>query len=371
MPSTFAIMKPTIAIVFTSLFLVAPANQAAEPSAAQPAPLEGDFVLKDFKFKSGETLPKLRIHYRTIGTPRKDAQGVVRNAVLALHGTTGNGGSLVVPSFAGVLCGPGGLLDAARYYVIFPDGIGHGKSSKPSDGLHARFPKYTYDDMVLAQYRLLNEGLGVKHLRLVIGTSMGGMHTWVWGETYPDFMDALMPLASAPVEIAGRNRVWRKMIIDAICNDPGWKEGEYTSPPRAMETVSDLMTIMGSAPLEMHRQASARDAADRLARTGERRMRNADANDVLYAFEASREYNPAPRLEQIKAPLVAVNSADDQINPPELGILEREIKKVPRGKYVLLPISEATRGHGSHTIANLWKQHLDELLKESEPAAGR
>ncbi len=263
---------------------------------------------------------------------------------------------------------PAAFWTQARYYIIFPDGIGHGKSSKPSDGLHARFPKYTYDDMVLAQYRLLNEGLGVNHLRLVIGTSMGGMHSWVWGETYPDFMDALMPLASAPVEIAGRNRVWRKMIIDAIRNDPAWNNGDYTTPLRAMEAASDVMAIMGSAPLHMHEEAPTRDAADRMARASENRMRSVDANNVMYAFEASREYNPAPLLGKIKAPLVAVNSADDQINPPELGILEREIKKVPRGKFVLIPISTATRGHGSHTIAKLWERDLEELLQESEPA---
>ncbi len=351
-----------ILLILSALFI------GSEQSAATyPPPVEGDFVLKDFKFKSGETLPELRLHYHTIGAPRKDSHGVVRNAVLALHGTTGSGNSLIVPSFAGELCKPGGLLDAARYYIIFPDGIGHGKSSKPSDGLHARFPKYTYDDMVLAQYRLLNEGLGVNHLRLVIGTSMGGMQSWVWGETYPDFMDALMPLASAPVEIAGRNRVWRKMIIDAIRNDPGWNNGDYTSPLRAMETVSDVMAIMGSAPLHMHEEAPTRDAADRLSRAAENRMRGIDPNDVMYAFEASREYNPAPRLGKIKTPLIAVNSADDQINPPELGILEREIKKVPRGKFVLIPISAATRGHGSHTIAKLWERDLEELLRASEP----
>jgi homoserine O-acetyltransferase len=335
-------------------------------AAEYPPPVEGDFVLKDFKFKSGETLRELRIHYRTIGTPQKDAKGVVGNAVLALHGTTGNGGSLIVPTFAGELCKTGGVLDASRYYIIFPDGIGHGKSSKPSDGLHAKFPKYTYDDMVTAQYRLLNDGLGVNHLRLVIGTSMGGMHAWVWGEMYPDFVDALMPLASAPVEIAGRNRVWRKMIIDAIRNDPGWNNGEYKTQPRALETVSDIMTLMGGAALHMHNEAPTRDAADRLARAGENRMQKADANDVLFALDASREYNPDPLLSKIKVPLVAVNSADDEINPPELGIMEREIKKVPRGRYVLIPISDSSRGHGSHTVAKLWDSELEKLLHESE-----
>ncbi len=361
-------MKPTVtkttALIRIGVFLVL----AALPAAAgdYPAPVEGDYIVKDFRFQSGETLPELKLHYRMIGTPRKDAHGIVRNVVLALHGTTGNGASLLVPSFAGVLFAPGGLLDASRYCIVLPDAIGHGQSSKPSDGLHARFPQYTYDDMVRAQYQLLTEGLGINHLRLVMGTSMGGMHTWVWGERYPDFMDALMPLASAPVQISGRNRMWRKMIMDAIRTDPGWNNGDYTAQPRGMITVADIMSLMGSAPLQMQQQAPTRDTADRLARTAEGRARGLDANDVLYAFNASRDYDPSPMLDKIQAPLVAVNSADDEINPPELGILEREIKKVPHGRYVLIPISDATRGHGSHTIANLWKDDLAALLKESE-----
>jgi homoserine O-acetyltransferase len=329
-----------------------------------PAAVEGDYTIRDFKFHSGESIGELKLHYYTIGNPS------ATNAVLVMHGTGGTGKSFSSAGFGGELFGEGQPLDAAKFFIIMPDAIGHGKSSKPSDGLHAHFPHYCYHDMVTADYRLLTEHLGVKHLRLVMGTSMGAMHTWVWGEMYPDFMDALMPLASAPVEIAGRNRVWRKMIIDAIRNDPGWNNGDYTSPPRAMEAVSDIMTIMGSAPLHMHQEAPTRDAADRLAHTGENRMHNADANDVLYAIEASREYNPAPLLNKIKAPLIAVNSADDEINPPELGILEREIKKVPRGKFVLIPISDATRGHGSHTVAKLWKRDLEELLRESEPEKG-
>jgi homoserine O-acetyltransferase len=332
-----------------------------------PAPVEDDFIVRDFHFKSGETLPELRLHYRTIGTPVKDPSGIVRNAVLILHGTGGTGQQFLRDEFSGALFGPGQLLDATRYFIILPDGIGHGKSSKPSDGLHARFPRYTYDDMVLAHYRLLTEKLGVNHLRLVMGTSMGGMQTWVWGETYPDFMDALMPLASLPIEIAGRNRMQRKMVIDAIRNDPEWMNGEYKSQPRGVITANYILTIMGSSPLQMQTQAPTREAADRLFEQRIKAlMAQTDANDMLYQFESSREYNPRPNLEKIIAPLVAINSADDEINPPELGIMEREIKSVKRGRFILLPITDKTRGHGTHTIASIWQQYLAELLAESK-----
>jgi homoserine O-acetyltransferase len=338
------------------------------PAADYPAPQEGDFVLPNFRFRSGQTLPELRMHYRTIGAAKKDDRGVVRNAVLVLHGTGGSGVSLLRPSFAEVLFGPGGFLDASRYYVILPDGIGHGRSSKPSDGLHARFPHYNYDDMVLAQYRLLTEKLGVHHLRLVMGTSMGGMHTWVWGETYPDFMDALLPLASLPVEIAGRNRMQRRMIIDAIRNDPEWNNGDYEKQPRGLVTAVDLLILMGSSPLQMQKAAPTREAADKLLEEQVRtRMKGLDANDLLYQVDASRDYNPAPGLGRIKAPLLAVNSADDEINPPELGILEREIKRVPRGRSILIPISDRTRGHRTHSYAEIWKRYLAELLQASQP----
>ncbi len=292
---------------------------------------------------------------------------MTRNAVLILHGTGGSGRQFLCDVFAGVLFGPGQLLDTARYYVILPDGIGHGRSSKPSDGLHARFPHYTYDDMVQAHYRLLTEHLGVNHLRLVMGTSMGGMQTWVWGETYPDFMDALMPLASLPVEIAGRNRTQRKMILDAIRTDPTWLNGEYTVQPRAVTTALYILMIMGSAPLQWQKVAPTRQVADSFLDSYIRaRLAETDANDMLYYFDASRFYNPAPNLEKIVAPLVAVNSADDEINPPELGIMEREIRRVKRGRYVLIPISDRTRGHGTHTLAALWKDDLAVLLRESE-----
>jgi homoserine O-acetyltransferase len=341
----------------------APASDA--PQELRPA--EGDFLVHDFRFKSGESLPELRLHYATLGKPARDAQGRVTNAVLILHGTGGSGRQFLQPQFAGVLFGPGQLLDARRYYIILPDGIGHGKSSKPSDGLRARFPPYDYDDMVAAHHRLVTEGLGVNHLRLVMGTSMGCMHSWVWGQTYPDFMDALMPLACLPVQIAGRNRLWRKMLMDAIRSDSQWKNGEYTSQPQAaLRTALDLLILAGSAPLQMQKTLPTRDAADKfLDDAFAQRLAGLDANDLLYQVNASRNYDPSSQLEKIKAPVMFVNSADDFINPPELGIAEREIKKVKHGRFVLLPISEQTRGHGTHTWAAVWQPYLKELLESS------
>ena len=336
-------------------------------AAPTPPVTEGDHVLRDFRFASGETMPELRIHYRTLG--KLDG----RNAVLILHGTGGSGAQFLTDAFAGVLFGTGQLLDAGKYFIVLPDGIGHGKSSKPSDGLHAKFPHYTYDDMVEAQYRLLREKLGVDRLRLVLGTSMGGMQTWLWGEQHPKFMDALMPLASLPVQIAGRNRVMRKMILDGIRGDPAWNGGEYKSQPRqGLVTALDVLFLMGSAPLAWHTQAPGRDAADKLyAEMLQKRLDSTDANDMLYAFDASREYDPSPKLESIEAPLVAVNSADDVINPPELGILEREIQRVRRGKAVVLPITPQTRGHGTHSLPAVWKQHLAELLQRAGQVAAK
>src|SRR5882762_3358786 len=338
-----------------------------------PAPVQGDFAIPNFHFRSGEVLPELKIHYRTIGAAKPDSSGVVRNAVLIGHGTGGAGTQFLSPQFGNVLFGPGQLLDATKYYLILPDGIGHGGSSKPSDSLHARFPHYTYDDMVAAQYELLTKNLGVNHLRLVMGTSMGGMHTWVWGETYPDFMDALMPLASNPVEIAGRNRVWRRMAMDAIRDDPEWLGGEYKKQPmRALTAAENLLLIAGSAPLFWQKEAPTRDAADKFyADRLKAAVPRLDANDLLYQLDASREYNPAPKLETIKAPLVAINSADDFINPPELGIIEREIKRVKRGRFILLPITDQTRGHGTHTLPQIWQGYLKELLAQSGRRARR
>jgi homoserine O-acetyltransferase len=334
---------------------------------AIPQPTQGDYVIRDFHFASGETLPELRIHYRTYGTPRTDAQGIVRNAVLVMHGTGGTGAQFTGASFAGELFGPGQLLDVTRYYVVLPDDIGHGGSSKPSNGLHARFPHYGYRDMIDAEHRLLTDGLGVNHVRLVTGTSMGGMHTWLWGETYPDFMDALMPLASLPTQISGRNRVWRRVAIDAIRNDPEWKNGEYTSQPQGLRTAAGLLWLVGSNPVIRQRRAPTLAAADKeIDDYVANYLRTGDANDTLYALESSRDYDPGPGLERITAPLVAINSADDLVNPPELGILEKEITRVPHGRAVMIPFSDGTVGHGTHTVAAVWKQHLAELLNASE-----
>ena len=329
---------------------------------------ERDVVLHDFTFRSGERLPELRIHVTSFGAPREE-RGHVMNAVLILHGTGGTGHQFLAPYFAGVLFGPGALLDTTRYFVLLPDGIGHGQSSKPSDGLHARFPHYDYDDMVEAQYRMLGP-LGVDHLRLVMGTSMGAMHTWVWGETHPGFMDALMPLACLPVAIVGRNRMWREMIANAIREDPEWMNGEYTrEPTRALRTALDLLLIAGSAPLAMQAAMSTRDSVDHyLERAEQTRLGALDANDLLYQIEASRTYDPSPNLERIRAPLLQVNSTDDFINPPELGIMEREIRRVPHGRFVLIPASATTHGHGTHTWAAIWQDQLAKLLEAS--AAG-
>jgi homoserine O-acetyltransferase len=336
--------------------------------AGLPEPDAGDCIIRNFHFQDGETLPELRIHYRSFGTPRRDAGGRVSNAVLILHGTTGNGSNFLRAEFAGELYGPGQPLDVTKYYLIIPDGIGHGQSSKPSDGLRARFPHYGYLDMVEAQYRLLTEGLKVDHLRLVMGTSMGGMHTWVWGETHPDFMDALMPLASVPTQVSGRNRVWRRMIIDAIRTDPGWLEGDYQTQPHGLRIAAEVLYFMANNPVQRLKESPTLAGADKnLDAYTANAMATLDANDVLYALEASHDYDPGPGLWKIRAPLLAVNSADDLINPPELGVLEREIKRVPHGRMVMIPLSDQTRGHGSHTLAALWKKQLAELLKESEP----
>ena len=339
----------------------------ARVAAAQaPALVEGDHVLRDFRFATGETLPELRLHYRTVGTPERGPDGKVRNAVLVLHGTGGTGAQFVGANFAGELFGPGQPLDAARFYVILPDGIGHGRSSKPSDGLRARFPRYGYQDMVQAQYRLVTEGLNVGRLRLVMGTSMGGMHTWLWGQRYPDAMDALMPLASLPAQISGRNRAWRRVAIDAIRTDPEWKGGDYTTQPRGLRTVAQMLWLASSNPVIRQKAAPTLADADRvLDEYVDAYVKTGDANDILYAFEASRDYDPKPGLEKIVAPLVAINSADDIINPPELGILEGEIVRVKQGTAIVLPFGPQTVGHGTHTMAALWKHHLADLLRRT------
>jgi homoserine O-acetyltransferase len=356
-------MSALIRFLVTSFVAI---SAAVLRAAEYPPPTEGDYVIRDFKFTSGETLPELKIHYRTIGKPVKDDKGIVRNAVLITHGTTGSGGQFIRPEFAGELFGAEQALDATKFFIVLPDGIGHGKSSKPSDGRHAKFPRYGYVDMVQAQFRLLTDGLGVNHARLIMGTSMGGMHTWLWGEMHPDFMDALMPLASLPTQISGRNRAWRRVLIDSIRNDPDWKGGEYTTQPPSLRTAAEMLWLMSSNPVLRQKEAPDLKKTDEiLDKFVADHFKTDDANDVLYALEASHDYDPGPGLEKIQAPLLAINSADDLINPPELGILEREIKRVAKGRAVVIPLSDKTRGHGSHTIAALWKSELERLLKGS------
>jgi homoserine O-acetyltransferase len=334
----------------------------AAVSSAAAQRTEGDYTIRNFAFASGERMPELRIHYVTLGAPRRDASGVTRNAVLMLHGTTGSGTGLVNPMSP--LFAPGAPLDTTQHYVIFPDGIGHGRSAKPSDGLRMKFPKYTYDDMVDAQRRLLVEGLGVSHLKLVMGTSMGCMHAWVWGTRHAGFADALVPLACAPTAIAGRNRMVRKTILDAIMNDPDWKGGDYSAPPlRGMRAAMASLWVMTSAPLVQHRQAPTRVQADSVMTAYlDRQSRALDANDVIYAFESSRDYDPSPMLERVTVPVLAINSADDFVNPPELGLMERLIPRVKRGRYVLIPTSERTRGHGTHSQPAIWRDLVAEFL---------
>lgn len=345
------------------VFLIAlslPAAGAAQPGAAT----ERDFVVRNFVFASGESLPELTLHYRTLGQPRADADGVVRNGILILHGTGGSGRGFLSESFAGGLFGPGQPYDASRYFIILPDNIGHGQSSKPSDGLRMKFPRYRYTDMVRLQHRLVTEGLGLSRLHVVTGTSMGGMQTWMWGYMYPDFMDALVPLASNPVEIAGRNRVWRKALVDAIVTDPTWKGGEYTEPPRGMASALGFLLLATSVPLQWQKQFPTAAAADRwLAEQIAARVKTTDANDMIYYFRASEDYDPSPHLDRITAPLLAINSADDFVNPPELPMMESLIGRVPKGRFILLPITDQTRGHGTHSLPAIWGEQLARFLE--------
>lgn len=325
----------------------------------------GDFVLPSYTFANGQTLANVRLHYTTLGTPRKDASGTVRNAVMVLHGTGGTGSGFLSATFGGNLFGPGQLLDSAKHYIILPDNIGHGGSSKPSDGLKMKFPDYGYTDMVALQHALLTKGLGVNHLRLVMGTSMGCMHAWVWGYTFPDFVDGLVPLACAPTQIAGRNRMMRKIIREDIMRDPDWNGGNYTAPPRGLKSALGMLYMMSSAPLVQHRQAPTRDAADSTIMAYiESRAKSTDANDMLYQFESSRDYDPSPHLEKVTAPVLAINSADDLVNPPELGLMERLMPRVKAGRYILIPISDRTRGHGTHSQPAIWGDSLKAFVSK-------
>ena len=340
----------------------APAQPSAWPTA------DGVTVLENFRFGTGETLPELKLHYLTLGTPHRNAAGHVDNAVLLLHGTGGNAHSLLNPLFSNVLFGPGQPLDITKYFLILPDDIGHGESSKPSDGLHAHFPAYDYDDMVRSQ-RMMLDDMKIDHLRLILGTSMGCMQTFVWGETYPGFADALAPFACLPVQIAGRNRMMRYMQIEAIKQDPAWMGGEYkTEPVEGLRNANELVMIMGSSPLQMQKQAPTRVLAEKYADDYlKRTVAATDANDLIFYMNASRNYDPSPRLGQITAPVLWINSADDYINPPELGIAEKMVKRMPNARFILLPISDATRGHGTHTVAAVWKDYLIEFMQATEP----
>ena len=348
------------------VFFAAAATAQSTPSKW---PLQqGTYVAKDFHFRSGESLTVMNLHYSTLGQPHRNSAGQVDNAVLLLHGTGGTGTQFLAPQFADVLFGPGQLLDIAKYYIILPDGIGHGASSKPSDGMHARFPHYDYDDMVAAQHLVLAGALHVDHLRLVLGTSMGCMQAFVWGETYPDFSDALMPLACLPVQIAGRNRMMRDMAMQAITDDPTYNGGEYKTQPPGLKTSLEMLLIMGSSPLQMQKAAPTRQQADAyLDAFFAPRMKSTDANDFLYQFNSSRNYDPSGNLALITAPVMWVNSADDFINPPELGIAQKYAPQLKRGQFVLIPTSDATRGHGTHTQAAVWQSYLKQLLDQSKP----
>jgi homoserine O-acetyltransferase/O-succinyltransferase len=322
-----------------------------------PAPKEGDWIARDFRFHTGELVPELRLHYTTVGAP-------TGQPVLILHGTTGSGTGMLAPGFAGELFGPGQPLDASKYYIILPDAIGHGKSAKPSDGLRAKFPLYNYDDMVDAQYRLVTEGLGLRHLRLVLGNSMGGMHTWIWGVKHPDIMDALVPMASQPSEMSSRNWMMRRLITDSIRNDPEWNNGNYTAQPRSARAASVFYGIAtAGGTLAYQKFAPTREAADKMLNDRLAAPFGADANDVLYAWDSSRDYNPAPGLERIQAALLAINSADDERNPPETGIMDRELKRVKNGRLFLIPAGEDTRGHSTTGFAGFWKAQLQDFLE--------
>lgn len=344
-----------------ALLIAALAATAAAQTA--PAPKEGSWVARDFKFHTGETMPELRLHYRTIGEPTGEP-------VLVLHGTAQSGAAMLGPAFGGELFGPGQPIDAAKYFVILPDALGHGKSSKPSDGLRAKFPRYNYDDMVAAQHRLVTEGLRVRHVRLIIGNSMGGMHTWIWGATHPDFMDVLAPMASQPTEMSSRNWMMRRLVVDSIRNDPDWKNGDYTAQPKAFRTAFVFYSIgTNGGTLAFQKMAPTREAADKLLDARLAAPLPVDANDFLYQWDSSRDYNPAPKLERIKAALLAINSADDERNPPETGLMDAALKRIPNAKLLLIPASEETRGHGTTAMAKFWKKELEALLKAAPKRA--
>jgi homoserine O-acetyltransferase/O-succinyltransferase len=352
----------------TLLTLLCTATTLAQPAATQWPTHDGAYDIANFHFKDGETIPKLHLHYLTLGTPHRNAAGHTDNAILLLHGTGGNARSLLNPVFSNVLFGPGQPFDITKFFLILPDDIGHGESSKPSDGLRMHFPQYDYDDMVASQHNMLLEGLHVDHLRLILGTSMGCMQSFVWGETYPQFADALAPFACLPVELAGRNRMWRHMAIEDIKHDPAWQNGDYTTEPaEGLRGAMDLLIVAGGAPLQLQKNYPTRAQIEAYAdKTIADDIAHTDANNFIYYVNASRNYNPAPKLSTITAPVLWINSADDFINPPELGIAEKLVTQIPHAKFILIPISDATRGHGTHTQAAVWKQYLIDFLAQTE-----
>jgi homoserine O-acetyltransferase/O-succinyltransferase len=345
------------------LGLALAAGALAGLAADYPAPQEGSWVVRDFRFHTGEVLPELRLHYRTVGAPGGEP-------VVVLHGTTQSGAAMLSPAFAGELFGPGQPLDAKRYYIILPDAVGHGKSSKPSDGLRTRFPRYNYDDMVDASHRLVTEHLRVHHARLVIGNSMGGMETWIWAQNYSGFMDVAVPMASLPTEMSSRNWMMRRLIVDSIRNDPEWMNGNYTKQPRSAQFASVFFAIgTNGGNQALFRAAPTREKADQLLDQRLAAPFPADANDVLYQWDSSRDYNPSAGLERIQAALLAINSADDERNPPEVGVLDREIRRVKHGRVLLIPGSDQTAGHGTTANAKWWKKELGALLETAPKMA--
>ena len=349
------------AMLAVTLSAASPSAQAQLP--APPAAKEATWVAKDFKFSTGDVFPELKLHYRTIGDPTGEP-------VLVLHGTAGNGGGMLAPGFAADLIGAGKPLDPAKYFIIIPDALGAGKSSKPSDGLKGKYPRYNYDDMVLAQYRLVTEGLGIKHLRLIIGNSMGGMHTWIWGVTYPGFMDALVPMASQPTEMSGRNWMMRRLLIEAVRRDPDYRDGDYATPPLSVQRAAIMFNVgTNGGNLGWQSQAGTRAKADAMVESLLAAPFTADANDFVYQWDSSRDYNPSPKLDRITAHLLAINSADDERNPPELGVMQREIARIKQAKLLVVPGTADTRGHGTTFTSKHWAGQLKTLL-ETTPKQG-
>jgi homoserine O-acetyltransferase len=367
------VMRPALRLLsLVALFALALTAVAQAPPPSYPQthwPVhDGVYIIHDFHFGAGETLPELKLHYLTLGTPHRGSDGHTENAVLLLHGTGGNAHSLLNPVFSDVLFGPGQPLDITKYFIILPDDIGHGESSRPSDGLWMKFPHYDYDDMVRSQHQMLVEGLHVDHLRLILGTSMGCMQSFVWGETFANFSDALAPFACQPVELAGRNRAWRYMAMQMIRKDLAWDNGDYkTEPLEGLRGAGDLLLIAGSAPLQWQKNYPTRALTEAFVdRSLDASIAHTDADNFLYYVDASRNYNPEPHLESITAPVLWINSADDFINPPELGIPQKLVSRMPHAKFILIPISDATRGHGTHTVASVWKDYLIQFLQETE-----